>query len=254
MNLVNLEGRTIAITGAGRGLGAALAMVLADLGARPILLGRNTGKLDEIAARIAARGGAVSAVLRCDLGDHASCRAAAGAIAQDHPDCDGLIHNGAMWGEAALADLPDSDIATIIGSATTGAMVLTRDLVPALKARPQADVLIVGSITGLQNVMLRGASSVFKAAKAAQIGFAEGLTEELMGTSVRVSIVHPGFIHDVMPDEPGWTSPRGAEMPLTNREVVDAITYMLSAPPNVTLRSLTIERSADLLLRTGEGR
>jgi len=250
----NQEGRTIAITGAGRGLGAALAIALADLGARPILLGRNTDRLESIAARIVNRSGVVPAIIQCDLSAHESCRAAAKKIAQEHPDCSGLIHNGAMWGEAALADLADADIAGIIGSATVGAMILTRDVVPVLKARPQADVLIVGSISGLPNVMLRGASSVFKAAKAAQIGFAEGLTEELMGTSVRVSIVHPGFIHDVMPDDPGWDSPRGAETALTNREVIDAISYVLSAPPNVAIRSLTIERNADFLLRKGESR
>lgn len=254
MNLANLDGRTIAITGAGRGLGAALAMVLADLGAHPILLGRYSDSLKDTSTRIADRGGVVSAVLQCDLCAYDSCRAAAETIAREHPDCDGLIHNGAMWGEAALADLPDADIAGIIDSAATGAMVLTRDLVPVLRTRPHSNVLIIGSISGLPNVMLRGASSVFKAAKAAQTGFAEGLTEELMGTSVRVSIVHPGFIHDVMPDEPGWNTPRSADTPLTNREVIDAITYVLSAPPNVAIRSLTIERGTDLLLRTGENR
>ena len=249
----SLDGRCIAITGAGRGLGATLAMALADLGARPVLLGRDLARLEETVARIGARGGAVAGTIACDLTAIESCRSAAQTLVTQHADCDALVHNGALWSGAGFSEMDDQTISDLVSSAAIGAMVLTRNLLPHLLEKPFADILLVGSGTGLPHALLRGSATAFKAAKAAQHGFVEGLSEELRGTPVRVSGLQPGFIREQMPDEPDWQKPRERTDPLTNREVVETIIFMLSAPPNMAVRSLMIERNSDYLLWPNAG-
>lgn len=89
-----LLGRTIAIAGTGRGLGRALAIVSADRGAIPILLGRSPEHLAAVRQAIGERVNLFPDALRCDLADFASIADAAERFARHHPDLDVLVHNG----------------------------------------------------------------------------------------------------------------------------------------------------------------
>lgn len=98
-------------------------------------------------------------------------------------------------------------------------------------------------MSGLPHARLKGASLPFRAAKAAQDGFAQGLVEELHGSRIRVTSTYLGMIEDVALGDPDWHRRRAADEGLTNKDVVDAIVYALSAPPSVALRSIVIERT-----------
>lgn len=241
--MTSISGRKIAITGAARALGGALAIVAADRGAKPILLGRSADGLAEIATSIERRTGARPPVIVCDLADEASVAHAADRILREHADLDVLVNSGAQWIGGPLVDLSDTQIHTMVASMMTGTMSLTRRLLPALLARPHADIHTVVSMSGLQYARLRGSSVVFRAAKAGQDGFVQGLVEELAGTNVRVTSVYPGFIEDVLPTEPHWDAEPTADSMLSDRQVVDAILFALEMPPNVSIRSLVIERT-----------
>ena len=238
---MRISGRKYAITGASRGLGAALAVVMADLGANLVLLARKSDVLERTAGTIRARSGQTVETLTCDLADAASCGAAGRKLAQDHADLDGLIHNGAMWLPGTLAEISDADVQDCISSAAIGSLILTRHLLPNLRARADADIHTVVSTSGLANLPLLGTSVAFRAAKAAQDGFVQGLADELKQTPVRVTAVYPGNFDDISPLESAWNEPRGPEGPLTNREVVDAILFTLNLPAGAAVRSLVIE-------------
>ena len=240
---MNIAGRKIAITGAGRSLGAALAIVSADLGALPILLGRSSAALSEIAGGIEQRTGRRPPWLLCDLADAASVGEVADTMLHEHPDLDILVNSGATWIGGPLMGLTDDQIAAMVDSMLIGTMALTRRLLPALLARPHADIHTVVSMSGLQYARLRGSSLPFRVAKAGQDGFVQGLVEELAGTRVRVTSVYPGFIEDMTPLEPAWAGPRADDAMLSDKEVVDAILFALQLPPHVSVRSLVIERT-----------
>lgn len=246
---MDISGRKITITGAGRALGEALAIVCADLGARPILLGRSVAALANVAGHIEQRTGHRPPFLRCDLADPASVAEAADALQRDHPDLDILVNSGATWIGGPLEALTDAEIAAMIDSMLTGTMALTRRLLPVLRARPHADIHTVVSMHGLQYARLLGSSLPFRVAKAGQDAFVQGLTEELAGTRVRVTSVYPGFIEDISPLDPAWSAPRADDAMLSDREVVEAILFALQMPPNVTIRSLVIERTKSDFLR-----
>jgi NADP-dependent 3-hydroxy acid dehydrogenase YdfG len=238
---MRITGRKYAITGAGRGLGATLAIVMADAGARPVLLARSMDALQGTAETILKRTGQQVATCACDLADPGSSAAAGAYLAQDHADLDGLIHNGAMWLPGPMDDIKDADIHACIGSAAIGSLILTRQLLPNLKARPDADIHTVVSTSGVPNLPLAGASVVFTAAKFAQAGFVQGLADELAGTRVRVTAVFPGDFAEVSPADPAWNEPPKPDHTLSSREVVDAILFILNLPSGVAVRSLVIQ-------------
>lgn len=240
---MSISGRKIAITGAGRGLGEALAITAADRGALPILLGRAPGPLDHVAGLIEGRGHRRPDAVICDLADIASVAAAAERTLLMHPDLDILVNSGSQWKGGAFEALSDADLSAIVDSTLTGTMALTRRLLPALRARPRADIHTVVSMSGLPYARLVGSSVAFRAAKAGQDGFVQALVEELKGTSVRVTSVHPGHIEDVSPVDAGWGREQGADGTLTDKEVVEAILFALEMPQNVAVRSLVIERN-----------
>ena len=238
-----LKGRKIVITGAGRGLGAALAIVAADRGMLPLLLGRSRGALEEVARAIEGRTGRSPDAFVCDLADVTSVREAAEEVATVHPDFDIVVNSGSQWVGGPLEKVTDEQLAAIVGSTVTGTIALTRRLLPLLRARPAADIHTVVSMSGLPYARLRGSSVPFVAAKAAQNGFVQALTEELVGTNVRVTSIHPGHIEDISPLDDEWQRPREASDQLSDRDVVEAILYILDQPRNVAIRSLVIERA-----------
>jgi NAD(P)-dependent dehydrogenase (short-subunit alcohol dehydrogenase family) len=88
---------------------------------------------------------------------------------------------------------------------------------------------------------LLGTSVAFRAAKAAQDGFVQGLADELKKTTVRVTAVYPGDFDNLSPLDAAWNDPRRQDDPLTSREVVDAILFTLNLSANAAVRSLVIE-------------
>jgi len=244
-----VQGRKIVITGAGRGLGRALAIVAASRGAIPILLGRSQNAIEEVGQTISGNGGPQADTFVCDLSSSQSIERAAQKLAATHPDIDVLVNNGAHFTEGNLESQTDEQIMAVVNSAVTGTMILTRHLLPLLKTRPRADIHNIVSMSGLQYARLVGASLPFRTAKAAQDGFSQGLVEELQGSSVRITSIYPGVIEDISPTDADWHRARGAEEGLTNKDVIDAIFYALSAPANVTLRQIVIERTrSDFLI------
>ncbi len=244
-----MRGRKIVITGASRGLGRALAIVAASRGALPILLGRSLDALQEVSETISGYGGPRADCFVCDLSSPPSITCATSEISRRHPDIDVLVNNGAQFSAGNLDNHTDEQIMAVMNSAVTGTMILTRELLPLLKARARADIHNVVSMSGLPYARFVGASLPFRTAKAAQDGFTQGLVEELQGSSIRVTSIYPGIIEDVCPIAADWQRCRGIDEGLTNKEVVDAIIYALSAPANVSLRQIVIERTrSDFLL------
>ena len=237
---MRISNRKFAITGASRGLGAALAIEMARAGVKLVLLARTKEALHNTVSTVLTETGQQVGVMACDLANSESAAKAGATLAKDHSDLDGLIHNGAMWLPGPMGDVSDMDIHACIASAAIGSLILTRHLLPNLRAREHADIHTVVSTSGIPNRPLEGASVPFTAAKSAQAGFVHGLAQELEDSSVRVTAVFPADFADVSPTDPAWdrVSPDHA---LSNREIVDAILFILNQPPKVAIRSLVIQ-------------
>jgi short-subunit dehydrogenase len=239
---MDIKDKRIVITGAGRSLGAALAIILADEGARVILLGRTHEHLVSTARVIEQRTNQKPSIIHADMADTVSVEKAAKEILEQ-TEVDILINNAAFWLAGGIEEISSPDIFQTVNSMLTGTILLTKLLLPLL-LKSDSDIVNVVSLSGLPNVPLYGASSAFLAAKHGQAGFTGGLRQELQGTSVRVIGVYPPLIDDISPLDEAWQEPRTKEKSISNRDVVESIIFALTRPRNCTLATIVLDADA----------
>jgi NAD(P)-dependent dehydrogenase (short-subunit alcohol dehydrogenase family) len=224
----NLSGRRVVITGAGRGLGRALAVSAADQGAEVVLLGRDPAALRRVAETIGQRTGREALVARCDLAMPASIEDACRIVLSANPTIDVLINNGAAWLPGSFTQLGDAEIASAIAATVTGTILLTKGLLPGLRQSSGADIVTIVSTVGWPGWDFGGASVAFHAAKHGQSGFSDALRRELKVEGIRVTAIYPPDFDDVDPLDANWGNPSSSR--ITNREVVETVLFALSAP------------------------
>jgi len=188
-----LAGRVIAVTGAGDGVGRALALAAAEGGAQLVLIGRTVKRLEAVHAQIGAAGGAEASIAPLDLERAlaADYDGLAAALGTRYGRLDGLVHCAAQVG--ALAPIEHYDMLTwcrVIHVNLTAAFALTQVLLPALRASSDASVIFSSSGVGRRGRAHWGAYAV---SKFGIEGLAQVLADELEGgTAVRVNAVNPG--------------------------------------------------------------
>ena len=249
MRSTDFAGKTVVITGAARGLGAAFAVVLADQGANLIMTARNTEGLTTLAEAIRMRTGTRPETLVFDLADPGQTTLTAKKLRDEKPKIDILINNAAQWLPGRMDEHDAYAIVGTISSAVTGTLLFTRGLLKPLEASGAGDILNIISVSGLPNVPLSGASVAFIAAKHGQAGLTDGLRQELRGRPVRVSALYPPLIDDVSPlDEEAWNAKRPPDAHVSNRDIVETALFALSRPRHLTLASITIDSDEGGLL------
>jgi NAD(P)-dependent dehydrogenase (short-subunit alcohol dehydrogenase family) len=194
-----LNGRVIAITGAGDGLGRAVALACAAHQAQVILIGRNVGKLEAVHAQIQGLSAPEATIAPLDL-EKAVARdydQIADALQERYGRLDGLLHNAGLLG--TLAPIEHYDVPTwcrVMHVNVTAAFALTQVLIPSLKKSADASVVFTSSSVGRVGRAYWGAYAV---SKFAVEGLAQVLSEELEGIShVRVNTLNPGRARTAM--------------------------------------------------------
>lgn len=221
----DLQGRVIAITGAGTGIGRAVALSAARHGARLVLIGRNVKRLEAVHADISALGRAEASIAPLDL-ERALAQdydALAAALQQRYGRLDGLLHNAAQLG--ALAPIEHADMPSwcrVLHVNLTAAFALTQVLLPALRASPDASLVFTSSSVGRRGRAHWGAYAV---SKFGIEGLCQVLADELSGSSVRVNAINPGATRTTMRRQayPG----ENAETVATPESIVNAYLWLL---------------------------
>jgi short-subunit dehydrogenase len=192
---VNLQGRSVLLTGATGGLGHAIARRLRAAGAELVLTGRRTEVLEPLAAEIGARSIAV------DLAD----AAAAGRLATECADVDVLVSNAGLPGTGQLTTFSVEQIDRALAINLRAPMVLARVIGERMVARRSGHMVFMSSLAGKVGTPR---SSVYSATKFGLRGFAQSLREDLRPSGVGVSAIFPGFVRDA-----GMFHDTGAKLP-----------------------------------------
>jgi len=179
--------KIIVITGAGAGLGRALARRFATDGDEVVLLGRTPSKVEEAALQIGERAMAVG----CDVSSAESVRSAFATIAARHPRIDVLINNAALFEPFLIAEGSDTQFLNIIGTNLTGPMLCSRAAI-ALMGRGGLIVNVSSESVGMVFPHL----VVYQSTKAGLERFSEGLHHELEPQGIRVTTVRAGQMHE----------------------------------------------------------
>ncbi|MEW5631980.1 SDR family NAD(P)-dependent oxidoreductase [Streptomyces hydrogenans] len=241
---MDLTGRTIVVTGAGRGLGRAAALKAGRLGARVFVSARSLATAQSVADEVAADCGAKAEAFACDLADPSSIRAFAEGAAAHTDRVDVLINNGARYlAGPDLWDADDDAITDTIASGATGTLLTVKHFLPLLSASAGADVVNLVSSAAETRNHRSSAHPAFYAAKAAQAGFADILSHRLRPEGIRVISLYPPDFTDGDPLHPAWDhGSRSAGDPLTAQSVLDCVLFAVGQPRDCFIRSFHFEQ------------
>jgi NAD(P)-dependent dehydrogenase (short-subunit alcohol dehydrogenase family) len=223
-----LSGRVILITGAGSGLGRALAIECARAGAAVILSGRNLPKLERVYDEIAALAAATPAIAILDLAlaTAVDYDALARVIGAEFGKLDGVVHAAAQLGDRT--PLEQYDVPTwcrVLHVNLTAPFILTQVLLPYLRKSADASVIFVSSGVVKQSRPYWGAYAV---AKSGLESVRSMLSEELQGEpNIRVNSVNPGRMRTAM-RAAAYPAEDPNSLP-TPASVSGAFLYLLSA-------------------------
>jgi short-subunit dehydrogenase len=197
---MDLNGRTVLLTGATGGLGRAIAKSLAERGAKLVLSSRKGAELEELAASLPADGHRTIVADLANEGESDRLLEAAG-------DVDVLVANAALPGTGRIESFSEEEVARAIRVNLEVPMQMARALVPAMSKRDEGHLVFISSLSG-KVPSPRG--SVYNATKFGLRGFAHALRGDLASRGIGVSLVLPGFIRDAgMFAESGTKAPPG---------------------------------------------
>ena len=214
---MEVRGASALVTGAGRGIGRAVALALGREGAAVTLVARTRSEIEGVAAEIARLGGRAHA-FSGDLRDRATCDAVVSEAVRVHGGLAILVNNAGVGGSAPLADTSDEDWDRIIGLNLTAVFRVTRGALPHL-TRAGGHVFMISSLAG-QNPIPNLAA--YCASKAALDHFSRCLMLEVRHQGIKVTTIAPGSV------ETGFGGSRsGASWKLQAQDVADAVVDLM---------------------------
>lgn len=239
-----IAGRTVLVTGATAGIGEACARAFAERGARLIVTGRRSERLEALAAELTASHGVDVHPATLDVRDRAAVDSLGQQLEALEFTPDVLVNNAgkALGLDPVQAGDPD-DWDEMIDTNVKGLLYLTRSFLPRMVAADRGHVVNIGSIAG-RWVYPNGA--VYCGTKFAVLALTEGINIDLAGTRVRVSSVDPGLVETEFSEVRFHGDTSRAEAvyqgytPLRPHDVADAVLYVVNAPEHVDVLNLVL--------------
>jgi NADP-dependent 3-hydroxy acid dehydrogenase YdfG len=238
--LSSLSGRTAVVTGASRGIGAAIAEALAAEGVRVVMLARNDAKLKE---RSASLKGSIPIV--CDVTKPDSVEKAAKRVMSElkgAPDI--LVNNAGIFGVSMVEETPADFFLDTINTNLVGPFLLVRSFLGDMKKRKTGHVVTIGSVA--DRTIFTG-NAAYSAAKFGVRALHEVLRAELRGTGVRATLISPAATDTDIWETVTITDPAGK--PHSTRPMLDpadvagAVMFALSQPERVNIDELRLSHS-----------
>jgi len=219
-----LAGQVAVITGAGRGIGAAIALELSSLGAIAILCGRTRAALESSAQAMAQAGGRAE-VLPCDVSSLESVEAAARRIEGSFGRLDILVNNAGIGGFGGpLHQLAPDSWEQILNTNLRGVFYTTRAFAPMMIRARSGHIINISSLAG-KNALPNGAA--YAASKWGLNGLSYSLAEELRSYNIRVAVVCPGSTNTDLSPHAG----KDHSKMLQPKDVAHAVAMLVTQAP-----------------------
>ena len=234
---MDLNGRTALITGAGGGIGKAIAMRLADMGVNVILFGGNKLEKLEAVANSAREKGVIVEIFPGDLTDAQFIIDGFNAVMQKFTAIDILINNA---GVAYNADFDKTSVETfdkIMGVNARAPYILTQQALPILRKSDRASIINIASVVAHAGYPFQ---SAYAASKHALLGFTKSLAAEVYKEGIRVHAISPGGVYTdmVKVSRPDLTG----EGMISPEEIADIVEFLLKNRGNAVIDEILVHR------------
>ena len=189
--LTSIEGKSVLVTGASKGIGKGIARVFARHGGKVLAVSRNGDEAEAAAAELREAGGAASG-FAADVSDLASMEAAAAAADERHGGLDILCANAGIFPSAKIEDMEVAEWEGLMATNLTGAFISVKACLPLLNAAEYGRIVLTSSITG--PVTGFPGWTHYGASKAGQLGFMRTAAMEIAKYGITINAVMPGNI------------------------------------------------------------
>lgn len=188
---MELQSKTIIITGASSGIGAAAASLFANEGANVVLGARREAMIEEIAGNIVENGGSAKA-LAGDVSEEAYAKALVDLAEREFGKLDGAFNNAGILGELGpVSDMTTDTWNTVISTNLTSAFLASKYQIPALERSGGGSIVFTSSFVGWSNAGMPGMAA-YAASKAGMIGLTFSLAAQHGPDGIRVNALLPG--------------------------------------------------------------
>lgn len=192
MKLQTLNGKTALITGAGKGLGKAMALALASEGVNLLLVGRTLSDLEKVTKEVKEVNSNLSvAFAAADVSEYAQVKDVVATLTKEQNRIDILINNAGILRVGGLLDMPIEDFEKSIATNVYGPYYFMREVLPFLTQQATSDIINIASTAGLKGSANFGA---YGSSKAALINLSESVMQEFRKKGVRVTTINPSTI------------------------------------------------------------
>jgi 3-oxoacyl-[acyl-carrier protein] reductase len=222
--LNSIEGRSVIVTGASKGIGKGIAKVFAAKGARVLVVARNIGSAEATANEIRAAGGNASA-FAADVSSWADAQRVAAEAKAQFSGIDILCSNAGIFPAAKLHELTAEAWDEVLGINLKGTFLTIKACLPAMKVKRKGRIVITSSITG--PITGYPGWSHYGASKAGQLGFMHTAAIELAPHNITINAVMPGNIKTEGLDGMGaeYLGQMTASIPMKRLGSVEDIAY-----------------------------
>ncbi len=188
-DLFTLEGRRALVTGSSQGIGFALALGLAQAGARLVLNGRDTAKLEQSADALRAKDAQVE-ILAFDVTDHEGARAAVDGFEADRGPIDILINNAGMQHRTPLEDFPADAFERLLQTNIASVFHVGQACARHMIARKQGKIINIASV---QTALARPGIAPYTATKGAVANLTKGMATDWARHGLQCNAIAPGY-------------------------------------------------------------
>lgn len=188
-----LDNTVALVTGAGRGIGRAIARSLADAGAAVVLTARTESDLQAVKAEIESTGGR-ALVAPVDLADEASIARLVGTVRDAFGALDILVNNAGIASRTPIADTTADEWDTMMAVNARGPFLLCRDALPLMAQKGDAPPRYIVNIASVVGVKGYEHQAAYTASKHALMGFTKVLAQEAKPLGIRVHAICPGGV------------------------------------------------------------
>ncbi|MGB0123728.1 MAG: SDR family oxidoreductase [Silvibacterium sp.] len=220
----NLSGQIAVVTGAARGIGAAIGKRLAAMGATAVLTARDSARLEQVAQAIKAAGGRAE-FSAFDLLDETEIAKFASSLQQRHGRCDILVNNAGVGKIGApLHEMSSDAWDAVMGTNLRGPYLMIRAFAPMMIAARGGHIVNISSLAG-HNPLKNGAA--YAASKWGLNGLTYSVAEELREYGIRVSAIAPGSVNTGF----GVSSGKDASKKIQPEDVANVVAMLVTQAP-----------------------